>query len=713
MYKLVILCSVLNLLSVAAQADTVDWIDDSDRSHWHLKVTPDSGCFKERSSASIYCLNITNRITAFAHNVHWIKITNDKFSRGRIWSNDHQLRFPSVAVNDEGSYCCRLSQPLSNSVDLSLHHDRGCTGFTIARISIAAPLQKSYLKNASTMGSCVINSDYHVVTRSLDTATKSWRLKVDPSNRCILLGNAARVNCLNFTAKDVATFAKNIQWFKILDGGGLDPITTSQQGRVRSNGHQLQFLKTDGSDDGQYCCKTLSSGLESGCSPSATAAITIALPPIISTLKHQVTFVGKTITLKCDIANKGRPAASVLLWQRYGKNILKSVKYSVNISDNGTSLTITNTTAEDEGYYNCVVQNSKGQSDNKSMYLFVQPPKPSGCNTVNKFYSLTVGLQTITGDCGLLLQLQKAVVEDVIRKFLVMKCNYSSDLCIDISSDTQCSPNSIVTVNVILKGEQASVLWNETNAVLQKGPVIIESMGISYSLTCVVKTLCPEVEINTTDVPSINPVENDINDTNNDNGIVIVAIGVPLLLVGLFVVILAFVIAIVYQCTKADKAKKCSGTISPCHIEDGNFNNVTTSSNERQSPASSTTLQFDANHHETITMGNSSSSSYDSMHADNNDSSADSGVDSPGYKELFHPQGLNHNECNVYQPNACGDQHIPSQSILPSPKGHPKAEPKSFTLTDPAHSSVSEYNKPEQKSVGDESKEYRNDGTLA
>jgi len=216
-------------------------------------------------------------------------------------------------------------------------------------------------------------------------AAEGWKLTVTPSSRCILVGNTASVNCLNSTAKDVATLPKNIQWFKILDGGGLDPITT-KQGRVRSDGHQLRFFKTNASDDGQYCCKTLSSGLESGCSPSATATITIALPPVISTLKHQVTFVGKTLTLRCDIANKGRPAASVFLWQRYGKNIPESVKYYVNVSDNGTSLTIANATTEDEGYYNCVVQNSKGQSDNKSMYLFVQPARPSGNSIATTCY---------------------------------------------------------------------------------------------------------------------------------------------------------------------------------------------------------------------------------------------------------------------------------------------------------------------------------------
>jgi len=296
--------------------------------------------------------------------------------------------------------------------------------------------------------------------------------------------------------------------------------------------------------------------------------------------------------------------------------------------------------------------------------------------------------------------MQKVVVDDVIRKFLIMKCNCSSDLCIDISSDIQCSPKSIMIVNVILKGEQASTLWNETNAILRGGAVAIESMGISYSLSCVVKTLCPEVEINTTNIPSIVPVQNNINDTNKtDNSIVIVAIGVPLLLFGLFVL---FVVAIVYWSTKkncspsnSDKANECS---KMHHIEDGNLDNVMTSSNERQSPLS---FIVAAKNCKTITTGSSRSSSlmcHNFIHEEHTDSSADSGVGSPGHNELFHPSGLNHDECNVYP---CSDQLLPSQSITPSIKS-PEADPKLLALSDQAQPSLLEYSKSEPESVEDD-----------
>ena len=133
-------------------------------SQWKLKVTPDFGYFKKANSASIYCLNVTNDATKFANNVQWIRIFSD--ARITIWSNDHRLYFPSLASNDEGSYCCRISQPLRDSANLSLH---GCTGYATARISIVAPLlANSTQKNAS---GCMVdnNSDSHAVVRSLDT----------------------------------------------------------------------------------------------------------------------------------------------------------------------------------------------------------------------------------------------------------------------------------------------------------------------------------------------------------------------------------------------------------------------------------------------------------------------------------------------------------------------------------------------------------------
>jgi len=202
MYKLATLCSVLNLIALATLQDTID--NDRSRNHdWRLKVTPDFGCFKEGSSASIYCLNITNHITTFARSVYWIKLTNDKFSQGRILSYDHQLHFHSVSTSDEGSYCCRLSQSSKNTSDPPLH---GCTGSSTTRISAAAA---DFLKNTSTI-SCVINSDHRAVARSLDTgkACKLYRYLSD-SRRCMQL--ACYIQYRGFHTNNTANHCLTIQ----------------------------------------------------------------------------------------------------------------------------------------------------------------------------------------------------------------------------------------------------------------------------------------------------------------------------------------------------------------------------------------------------------------------------------------------------------------------------------------------------------------------
>ena len=298
--------------------------------------------------------------------------------------------------------------------------------------------------------------------------------------------------------------------------------------------------------------------------------------------------------------------------------------------------------------------------------------------------------------------LQKDIVSDVISKFLLMKCNCSSNLCIDINSDLKCSPDSVVTVNVILKGTQASALQKETNAILQRGPVTIESMGIRYSMICVVKTLCHS---NSTNVSSSNPLPTEnasSDDSDQDNNIIVAAaIGVPILLVGLFVVLLVFVVAVVYRCTKRSlpslNVDRPSAMLH--HLEDGNARA------KKQNLTSSITHQFGINNCDTITVGNSSSSSVICHDGDSSRYSADSGVASAGHDERSHHSGLNHNECDVYQPEVSGDQLVLSQSIMSSIKSQPKAEFKLSAATGPAHlmgsSSSDPHNNSSQKdSVG-------------
>ena len=197
--------------------------------------------------------------------------------------------------------------------------------------------------------------------------TATWRLEANPRQRCVLLGRSASVNCLN----NSISFAHDIQWFKILPNGGLERISRSLQERITSNAYQLQFKSTIAEDEGLYCCKPAQTA-ETECSSTAITNITISLPPVLSPLQNHTVQIGETIAMNCTVTY-GEPTK--FYWQKYGKDIPKNnPRYSIIISNNTTTLTITNATIMDQGYYNCIVRNRKYQQDNESLYLHVQLP---------------------------------------------------------------------------------------------------------------------------------------------------------------------------------------------------------------------------------------------------------------------------------------------------------------------------------------------------
>ena len=186
-----------------------------------------------------------------------------------------------------------------------------------------------------------------------------------PQQRSVLLGDSISINCLNGTN----SFAHNIQWFKILNNGQLLYVPHSLQGRIASKAHQLQLKNAVAEDEGQYCCKAYS---ESECSPTAITNITVLLPPVLSPLHNHKVQVGETISLNCNVIS-GDP--TTFLWQKDGRAIIKNdTKYSIMHSNNRTTLVVTNVTIMDQGYYKCIVKNSRDQQTNESLYLQVQQP---------------------------------------------------------------------------------------------------------------------------------------------------------------------------------------------------------------------------------------------------------------------------------------------------------------------------------------------------
>jgi len=228
-----------------------------------------------------------------------------------------------------------------------------------------------------------------------------WNLEANPSARCVIPGSIISVNCLNFTGERDRYFPHNVQWFKIIDTNGVEPVTNSLTDRVRSDSHQLRFNGTIPSDDGLYCCKSHSYIIERGCSPAAIFNLSIALPPkIVQIRTSQQALIGDTVHLECVLSYMGKPAASKFVWQRFGEDIVENPIYSLAQLNSSIILTIRNVTTSDEGIYNCVVENSKHQADNKSVYLLVQSSHDPANNTVDcssdMSYQITVGLDLTT-----------------------------------------------------------------------------------------------------------------------------------------------------------------------------------------------------------------------------------------------------------------------------------------------------------------------------
>jgi len=229
----------------------------------------------------------------------------------------------------------------------------------------------------------------HLTNYIIDVGVSAWNLEVNPQTSCTLLGDGDSINCLNITANGYAYFPTNIQWFKIINGEGLLPITNTEEGRIRSDGYQLRLTTTIASDVGLYCCKSLLSNLNAGCSASATSDLRIAVPPSISPILNKTAIIGDTFNLNCTLADPVVPAASVIFWQIFGEIISEGSKYVIMQTENNVNLMITNVTIDDEGFYSCVAQNIKYQQDNKTMFLSVNLIS-SGKNRAQKSYRYKV-----------------------------------------------------------------------------------------------------------------------------------------------------------------------------------------------------------------------------------------------------------------------------------------------------------------------------------
>ena len=112
-------------------------------------------------------------------------------------------------------------------------------------------------------------------------------------------------------------------------------------------------------------CQVLNS-----CDESATANVIVAILPVIIPEKNQTVLVGSNATLECIIEHVGSPPFVLQRWQKYGHRLVTDgTKYTSQLIGNRMFLTILNSTTEDEGYYECIIENLAFEIKQASVYL--------------------------------------------------------------------------------------------------------------------------------------------------------------------------------------------------------------------------------------------------------------------------------------------------------------------------------------------------------
>ena len=203
--------------------------------------------------------------------------------------------------------------------------------------------------------------------------SSAWYLEARPSSWYIQLGRSVTITCYNISSTTIL-LPRNSLWYKIVSNGTLQQLSTDLNNRVRSDGSQLQISSTKNEDHGTYCCKGPLQALDA-CDDSATANITILIPPIIIPGKNQTVFVRNDAIMECIIEDVGNPPFVAYRWQKSGQRLIADgTKYTSWLIGNETFLTIVNSTTDDEGYYQCILETSNFEIQEAFVYLSVNYP---------------------------------------------------------------------------------------------------------------------------------------------------------------------------------------------------------------------------------------------------------------------------------------------------------------------------------------------------
>ena len=133
----------------------------------------------------------------------------------------------------------------------------------------------------------------------------------------------------------------------------------------------MRISSAESEDNGTYCCKGPQQTLDT-CDESATAILIVVVSPVIVPEQNQTVLTKSNVTMVCLIQNVGQPPFTVFRWEKSGQRLVTDgTKYISWLNGNRMFLTIINSTTDDEGYYQCILETPVFQRRQASVHLTV------------------------------------------------------------------------------------------------------------------------------------------------------------------------------------------------------------------------------------------------------------------------------------------------------------------------------------------------------
>ena len=238
---------------------------------------------------------------------------------------------------------------------------------TIQAHSIANSVATLVSYKLPLMNQYMYSYDFCMVITGISWA---WHLETRPSLKYTTLGGNPTITCYNITS-NTRVPSHDLRWYKIVSNGELQPVSTDRNERVRSDGSQLRISSARDEDNGTYCCKGPTQTLDT-CDGTATAYLIVVVSPVIAPGQNQTAYVGRNAVVQCIIENAGNPPFAVFRWQKSAQRLVTDgTKYTSQLIGNIMVLTIVNSTTDDEGYYQCILETAVFQRREASVFLAI------------------------------------------------------------------------------------------------------------------------------------------------------------------------------------------------------------------------------------------------------------------------------------------------------------------------------------------------------